>query len=295
MKVLVTGSSGQLARSLIERARIWPGIELIAAGRPELDLEIPNSAARVIQRSAPGVIINGAAFTDVDGAEDQPQRALRVNGEAAGEVASAAAAVGAPIIQLSTDYVFDGTADHPYDETAPVRPLNAYGRSKLTGEEAVRSANPEHLILRTAWVYSPFGRNFVRTMFEAAGERDELRVVADQRGSPTSALDLAGALLKVIENWRLGGSAGRGGTYHLAGSGDASWHELAQEVMDFRHRRGLRSARLIPISASDWPMRAVRPRYSVLSNKKFERDFGFSLHDWRQSLPEVVEALAGRR
>ena len=199
MKLLVTGNSGQLARSLADRSATRPGIDLVTIGRPELDLAVPGSAADGINIDSPDVVINTAAFTDVDGAEEQPLRAQRINGEAAGEIAAAAASVGAAIIQISTDYVFDGNASRPYAEEAPTRPLNAYGRSKLAGEEAVRAANPAHLILRTAWVYSPFGRNFVRTMMEAATTRESLTVVNDQFGSPTSALDLAEGILALLE------------------------------------------------------------------------------------------------
>jgi dTDP-4-dehydrorhamnose reductase len=294
MKILVTGAHGQLARSLVERATGLTGFELTAIGRPKLDLAVPGSAEAIILKRKPELVINTAADTDVDGAEEHQQLAARLNAEGAGEVAAAAAAVGAPVIQLSTDYVFGGHGTTGHGEDAPTRPLNAYGRTKLAGEQAVRSANPAHLILRTAWVYSPFGRNFVKTMFEAAEERDELRVVADQRGNPTSALDLAGALLAIAQNWQRGGTLGQGETYHLTGSGEASWHELAEEVMAQRKKLGLRVANIVPIPARDWPMRAVRPEYSVLDSGKFARDFGIRLPDWHQSVGEVVKRLAAR-
>lgn len=295
MKVLVTGSSGQLARSLVERSALSAGVEVVAIGRPQLDLEIPGSAGQAIRRTNPDIVINAAALTDVDGAEEQQLRAQRINGEAAGEVAAAAAALAAPFIQISTDYVFDGGATVPYEETAPTRPINAYGRTKLSGEEAVRAANPKALIVRTAWVYSPFGRNFVKTMFEAANDRNELRVVADKQGSPTSALDLADGLLRLLGSWKSDKAAGQGDIYHVAGTGQASWFDLALEVMTQRRRLGLRAARLAPIPASDWPMRAVRPDYSVMDSTKFARDFGFVMPDWRRSVADVVGRLAARR
>lgn len=291
---MVTGAHGQLARSLAECAPRFRGIEIVAIGRPELDLAIPGSANEAILRHRPDLVINAAADTDVDGAEDHQQLAMRLNAEAAGEVAAAAASVNAPIIQLSTDYVFDGRASRPYDEGAPPNPLNVYGRTKLAGEEAVKSANPNHLIVRTAWVYSPFGRNFVKTMFEAVGEREELRVVADQRGSPTSALDLASALLAAARNLLPQGAKGFSHIYHLAGSGEATWHELATEIVACREKLGLRAGKVIPIPWKEWPMRAVRPKYSVLDSGKFERDFGVGLPGWRQSVDEVVRRLAAR-
>lgn len=293
MKILVTGESGQLARSLAECAPRYSGIDLIALGRPQLDLAVPGSAEEAILTHRPHLVINAAAYTDVDGAEEHQQLAMRLNAEAAGEVAGAAASIDAPIIQLSTDYVFDGNASKAYNEQTPTSPLNAYGRTKLAGEEAVRSANPSHLIVRTAWVYSPFGRNFVKTMFEAAEERDKLRVVADQRGSPTSALDLADALLGVVQNWS-SSLVGQGQLFHLAGSGDASWHDLATEVVEQRRKLGLRAPRVVPIPWKEWPMRAVRPNYSGLDNTKFEHNFGIRLPDWRQSVGEVVRRLAAR-
>ena len=294
MKLLVTGAHGQLARSLVERSRLFPEIELVAIGRPKLDLAVPGSAEEVILQQRPELVINTAADTDVDGAEEHQQLAFRLNAEAAGEVAAAAADVGAPVIQLSTDYVFAGTATEPIAESAPTKPINAYGRTKLAGEQAVRAANADHLILRTAWVYSPYGRNFVKTMYDAAEERDELRVVADQRGSPTSALDLAEALLAIARRWKGGTTTGRGETYHLGGGGEASWYELAEEVMSARRRLALRVARIIPIPWKEWPMRAVRPTHSVLDSSKFARDFGILLPDWRQSVGEVVKQLAAR-
>src|SRR4051812_35034781 len=171
MKILVTGIEGQLARSLAERARLHPDLELIARGRPELDLELPGSAAAAIAQAQPDVVINAAAYTAVDQAEDERDRAFRINADAAGEVAEAAAHAGAAVIQISTDYVFDGRGEGASREDAPVNPLGVYGSSKLAGEEQVRAANPRYAIVRTAWVYSPFGRNFVKSMMAATSVR----------------------------------------------------------------------------------------------------------------------------
>ena len=292
MKVLVTGRDGQLARSLVERSAGREGIELVAVGRPELDLEVPGSAARVIAEASPEIVINAAAYTAVDQAEDEAERALRINADAAGEAAAAAREAGAAIIQISTDYVFDGRSDEPYDESTPTNPLGVYGRSKLAGEEQVRAANPDHLILRTAWVYSPFGRNFVRTMIAAAETRDVLTVVDDQLGNPSSALDLADGILTVVDNWRQGGRTGLGETYHLAGSVTTSWCGFARAIMDECRALGLPAAEVRPIRTDEWPTKAVRPQNSALDGAKFAGDFGFTMRDWRHSLATVVKRIA---
>jgi dTDP-4-dehydrorhamnose reductase len=291
MKVLVIGSAGQLARSLGERAKGRGGIELRLIGRPQADLEIPGSAASAIAAAAPDVVINPAAYTAVDLAEDEPERAFRINADAAGEIAAATDG-SARLIHISTDYVFDGRADGAYAEDAQPNPLNVYGRSKLAGEGNVRSANPEHLIVRTSWVYSPFGRNFVGTMMGAAERNDRLTVVDDQHGCPTSALDLADGLLLVIEGWSAGNATGLGETYHLAGTGSTSWCGFAQGIMDERRALGLKSAAVAPIRTEDWPTRAERPRKSSLDSGKFLRDFRFAMPEWRSSLAEIVGRLA---
>ena len=287
MKVLVTGTEGQLARSLVERGALHPEIELVTLGRPELDLEQSGSGAAAVAQIAPDIIINAAAYTAVDQAEDESERAFRINADAAGEIAAAAAKAGAPVIQLSTDYVFDGNGSGAYSEDAPVSPLGVYGRSKLVGEEQVRAANPRHAIVRTAWVYSPFGKNFVKSIVAAAGVRDRLTVVDDQRGSPSSALDLADGLLAMVK-----ADSGWGETYHLAGSGETSWCDFAREIMDQCAANGLPHVPVDPIRTEDWPTRAVRPRNSVLDSGKFSQTFGFVMPDWRASTREVVERLA---
>lgn len=293
MKILVTGRQGQLVRSLAERAEGRVGIELIVAGRPELDLERPGSAGSIIAAAAPDVVINAAAYTAVDQAEDEPDRAMRINADAAGEVTAAAKAAGAAVIQISTDYVFDGRADQPYAEDAPVNPLGAYGRSKREGELRVRAENPRHLIVQTAWVYSPFGSNFVRTMLRVGAIRDKVTVVDDQRGNPSSALDLADGLLTIIDHWRQGRTTGIGETYHLAGSDEASWFEFARAIFAECRTLGLPFPEVQPIASKDWPTRAKRPANSRLDCRKFAADFGFAMPDWRQSLPPVIQRLAG--
>jgi dTDP-4-dehydrorhamnose reductase len=292
VKLLVAGASGQVARSLVERAASMPEFELVAIGRPTLDLEQPGSARKLIADSEPDILINAAAYTAVDQAEDEPGRAFRINAVAAGELAAAAATVGASIIHLSTDYVFAGDADGAYDEDAIPDPLNVYGRSKLAGEEQVRAANPRHAIVRSAWVYSPFGRNFVKTMVAAAADREVLTVVDDQRGSPTSSLDLADGLLRIAARWADRPDEHIGKTYHLAGPAAMSWCDFAAGIMDECQTRGLPAAEIKPIASADWPTKAARPGNSALNSCSFARDFGYSMPPWRQSLSETIERIS---
>ena len=293
MKVLVTGREGQLVRSLVERGRD-SGFTILPVGRPALDLEDSASVEAAIRDARPDIVINAAAYTAVDAAEDEPERAFRINAEAAGEVAAAARLVRAPIIQISTDYVFDGSGDRPYREGDETNPIGVYGRSKLVGEQRVRDENPDHLIVRTAWVYSPFGKNFLRTMMALAESRDTIRVVADQRGNPSSALDIADGLLACLRGWRDDGGRALGRTYHLAGSGAASWFEFAEQIFTECGRRGLASCRAEPIATTDWPTRAARPANSMLDSSAFASDFGFVMPDWKASTAAVIERLAAR-
>ncbi len=291
MKVLITGRRGQVVECLLERGRS-SGHELVTVGRPDVDLEQPGSAGEAVRRARADVVISAAAYTAVDQAEDEPDRAHRVNGAAPGEIAAAAGEIGARVIQISTDYVFDGRSSEPYAPDAQVEPLGVYGRSKLEGEERVRAATPDHLIIRTAWIYSPFGRNFVKTMMAMARDRDEVRVVGDQSGNPTSAFDLADGLLAVLADWSAGGRAGLGETHHLAGTGSASWAEFASAIFAECKRLGLPHASVIPIGTGDWPTRAVRPACSVLDCDGFEQTFGFRMPAWQDSAASVVARLA---
>lgn len=295
MKVLVTGREGQLARSLVERAGGESGLRIAALGRPGLDFERSESIAGVIASERPEIIVNAAAYTAVDQAEDEPERARLINAEAPAMLAAAARDAGARIIHISTDYVFDGEKEGAYREEDVTGPVSVYGRTKLAGEEGVRRENPNHAIVRTAWVYSPFGRNFLKTMMSLAEGKDELQVVADQHGNPTSALDLADGLLTMMAFWRDGAEAGLGETYHLAGSGEASWKDFAEFIFLETSRLGLPSARVSPIRSSDWVTKARRPMNSTLDCTKFTADFGFKMPDWRISARETVERLATDR
>lgn len=294
MRLLVTGREGQVSRALREAAADIDGIDLVALGRPELDLEKPGTIGPAVKHVAPDVIISAAAYTAVDKAEEEPERAHRVNAEGPGALAMAAAAAGARIIHLSTDYVFDGSGEGARAETDPVAPLGVYGRTKLAGEEAVRAACPDHLILRTAWIYSPYGRNFLKTMMALAETRDEVRVVADQWGNPTAAADIAAAIFAIIAAWRDGARTGLGHTYHLAGSGDASWHGFAAHIFALLAKAGAPSANVIPIASADYPTPARRPANSRLDSSRFARDFGYRAPDWRVSTERTVARLVDR-
>lgn len=276
-------------------AAAYPDIELVFAGRPDIDLAIEGSAAAEIEKVGPEAVINAAAYTAVDQAEDEPEHAFRINADAPSEIAAAATRVGAPVIHVSTDYVFDGLTDGCYTEAAEPSPLSVYGRTKLAGEDQVRSENPRAAIVRTAWVYSPFGRNFLTTMVAAAETRDVLSVVDDQRGSPTSALDLASGLIAILRRWARGDDRGQGETYHLAGSGATSWCCFAQAIMDECRKRGLPAADVKPIRTEHWATKAARPRNSALDSAKFSREFGFVMPPWRDSLAKVMDRLVEQR
>jgi dTDP-4-dehydrorhamnose reductase len=290
MRILVTGRHGQVAASLAELAPSGPDFEFSFASRPELDLADEASLQAAVRAHRPQVIVNAAAYTAVDQAEAEPEAAGRTNAVAPGILAVAAQSAGARMIQLSTDYVFDGRSPTPYSEDDDTGPINAYGRTKLAGEQAVRAALPAHLILRTAWVYSPFGRNFVRTMLAAAEGRDTLRVVGDQSGNPTAAHDIAGAVLAVLERWR-SGEGGPYGTFHFAGMGATSWADFARFVFAVSREAGGPWAEVVDIATSQWPTPAARPRNSRLDTARFQAAFDHIPPNWQDSARRVVERL----
>lgn len=291
VKLFVTGSEGQLARALTECAADRDDLDLVCAGRPQFDLEQPETIERAVHEISPDVIVSAAAYTTVDQAEDEPQLAMRINGDAAGLVARAARSAGAKLIHVSTDYVYDGTKSAPYEETDPVAPQSVYGMSKLAGEFQVRAEHPEAVLVRTAWVYSPFGRNFVKTMLDVARTRNQLTVVDDQYGSPTSAHDIADAILAMLELWRSQPGKGAGEIYHCAGAGQATWYELARRVFATSKANGGPFAEVAAMSTRDWPTKAVRPRNSRLDCSKIRLDFSWQAPDWRTSVDVVVQKL----
>lgn len=291
VRILLTGVHGQLARSMAERADASREFGVACIGRPELDLERPETIERTVRDHQPDVIIGAAAYTAVDRAEDEPDLAMRLNGEAPGWLARAACTNGARFLQISTDYVFDGRKTSPYVESDPAAPQSAYGRTKLEGERRVLAEMPEAVILRTSWVYSPFGRNFVKTMLELAETRDRLTVVDDQHGNPTSALDLADACLAIIQTWRDAPTVGLGEIYHCAGSGETTWCGLACHTLGASRKYGGPFAEVTGITTKDWPTKAPRPANSRLDCTKLGRDFAWRAPDWRDSTEFVVHRL----
>jgi dTDP-4-dehydrorhamnose reductase len=292
MRMYVIGGQGQVARSLREAAARDNDIVFGCAQRPDVDLLRPASIAQALADFRPDVVVNPAAYTAVDKAESEPEEAFALNRDGAGVVAAAAANQGAPVIHLSTDYVFDGTKDAPYVESDPVNPRSVYGQSKRDGELAVAAANPQHIVLRTSWVYAPFGTNFVRTMLRLAGERDSLRVVDDQIGCPTYAPDIAAAAIAVakkviMEGWH----AKFAGTTHLAGPDALTWYAFANDIVRGAALRGGRSVPISPIRTSDYPTAAARPANSRLSTERLASVFDIRLPPLERSLANCLDRL----
>ena len=289
MKILVIGSNGQLGRTLLTSLpRSYP--TTIFYDRQALDLTQLGSIRARLENLGPQVIINASAFTAVDQAEQEAELALAVNRDAVGEIASYCAAVDAVLIQVSTDYVFDGAADVPYVETADTNPRGVYGTSKLAGEQAISASACRHLIIRTAWVFSPYGQNFLKTMLRLGGERDTLSVVADQIGSPTFAGDLAEAIVATLKPVREGNCAW--GLYHYAGDTSASWHEFACEIFAQAQHMGFSVPDTVDaISTSEYPTAAPRPAWSVLDSSKFTKIFGQPSSDWRVGIAKCLQVL----
>lgn len=291
MKILVTGREGQLVQSLLEKASQRPDLEVIVLGRPEFDLTKPDTVRSAIEEIKPDLVVSAAAYTAVDMAEDERELAFAVNATGAEAVAEAAKTCGVPIIHLSTDYVFAGDADEPYVETDDTGPRSVYGSSKLEGERLVAQANPQHIIMRTAWVYSPFGKNFVKTMLKLAETRDALSVVSDQWGNPTSALDIADAIIRVADHLAATPDFSAYGVYHLVGTGDTNWSGFARAIFSESVTLGGSTATVTDITTADYPTKAVRPANSRLSTTKFQWVFNWSAPHWQSSLRDVVARL----
>lgn len=284
MNILVTGANGQLGREMQRLSAVSPNNYLFT-DVAELDITDAGAVRQAVGQNAVEVIVNCAAYTNVERAEEDEAAAERLNCEAVKNLAEAAAAAGATLIHVSTDYVFDGTAHTPYREDTAPSPLGAYGRTKLAGERAVMASGCRYLIFRTAWLYSEYGHNFLKTMLRLTSERDTLQVVFDQIGTPTYAGDLALAIFSIIESERY---AGNEGVYHFTDEGVCSWYDFATEIAA---AAGHDSCRIIPCHTSEFPTKAARPAYSVLDKTKIKTTFQMDIPHWRESMKYCLEKL----
>jgi len=308
VRVLVLGANGQIGFELVRA--LAPIADVVAATRDgpsadgahclHADLASADSLASVLDEARADVIVNAAAYTAVDRAEDEAELADRVNHRAVGEIGAWAVRHRASVVHYSTDYVFDGSAKRPYHEDDATAPLGVYGRSKLAGEEALRSSGAKYLILRTAWVYAARGHNFLQTMLRLGATRDELRVVDDQIGAPTPARLIAATTATVLQQWHIAAATGDtrfDGIYHLVSGGQCSWHTFAEAILRGAAERGLiaRRPRIEPIATADYPTRARRPAWSVLDSARLEAAFGLQLPLWEQGLVGVLDEIASTR
>lgn len=290
MRIMVTGKHGQVVSALIERGAA-SGESIVTVGRPELDFWDSESVKAAIASTEPDVIVSAAAYTAVDKAESEPIEAFAVNADGPKTVAEVARTLGVPVIHLSTDYVFAGDKNTPYVEDDDTGPTSVYGRSKLAGEHNVAAATADHVILRTAWVYSPFGANFIKTMLRLSESHDYLRVVADQYGTPTSALDIADAVLTIANRLRNDHNPALRGVFHLTGSGSTTWAHFAEAIFTELEKRTGKKVTVEHIPTANYPTPASRPKNSRLSNDKLEKVYGIQLPDWRRSTAVVLERL----
>ena len=284
MKILLTGVTGQVGGELA--TQLGAHGDVIALGRKALDLASPDAIVAVLRAAAPDIIVNAAAYTAVDLAERERDLAFAVNARAPQVIAEEAKRTGALLVHYSTDYVFDGRATMPYDESAPTGPLNAYGQSKLEGEQAIDASGAAALVLRTSWVYGLRGKNFLLTIRKLAAERDELTIVADQFGVPNWSRALAAATARIV-GAGLPALAERSGLYHLSSSGQTSWYDFARAIVGNAAR-----PRIVPITSAQYPTPARRPAYGVLATSRFESTFGLALPDWRSTLADCVASPA---
>jgi dTDP-4-dehydrorhamnose reductase len=294
MRIVVTGKSGQVATALAEKAA-ERGVTLIAVGRPEFDLAHADQGMDAIVAARPDVIVSAAAYTAVDKAESDVDMASAVNASGPAALGQFAAQLRVPIVHLSTDYVFDGSKSEPYVESDPTNPLGVYGATKLVGEHAVALATANHAILRTAWVYSPFGANFLKTMLRVGAERPQLRVVDDQVGNPTSALDIADAVLTVAQNLHVRpDESDLRGIFHMTGSGEGSWADFATEIFAASRALGGPNAEVARITTADYPTPARRPANSRLRCDRLAHIHGIVMPAWQTSTRTAVARLVGQ-
>lgn len=290
-RILVTGMGGQLATGL-STSLPEAGFEALLVGQPDFEFDKPSTVEAAFSALRPDAVVNCAAWTAVDAAEDEEPAAFRANALGPALLGRLTAEAGIPLVQISTDYVYDGSKPTPYVETDAPNPVSAYGRTKLAGEWAARTANPMTTVLRTAWVYSPVGKNFVRTMLAVGATRPELRVVADQVGNPTSALDLADAITAVLGRVRdTGWRDAYAGVFHATAPDSTSWHGFAEAIFEGARDQGGPSPRVLPITTTDYPTKAVRPANSRLDVTRLEEVFSARLPLWQEGLRRVLQAL----
>lgn len=292
-RYVVTGRAGQVVSALAERARARPDLTLIPLGRPDFDLADPDSIAAALLAAQPDVIISAAAYTAVDAAESDAAMAFTVNASAIAALGRAAADLGVPVVHLSTDYVFDGSKPAPYVEDDPVAPLGVYGRSKLEGERALAAATDDHAILRTAWVFSATGKNFLKTMLRLAEIRTTVGVVADQIGNPTAADAIADGVLAVADTLMASRDPALRGVFHMTAAGEAAWADFAEEIFRQSARLGGPTARVERIPTSAYPTPAKRPANSRLDCGRLAAIHGVRLPDWRDATAQTVRRLIG--
>lgn len=290
MRLAVTGKNGQVVSAL--QALAGPDLEIVALGRPELDLARPDTVFKALREAKPDVVVSAAAYTAVDKAESEPDIAFAVNRDGAKAVARAANDIGVPVIHISTDYVFDGTKTTAYVENDPTGPASVYGRSKLEGEHAVSENTKNYAILRTAWVYSEYGSNFVKTMLRLSESRDEVNVVADQFGCPTSANDIAVAIVSIAKRLATDPSAHLRGVFHMSGTGETNWAGFAKQIFEFSAENGGKSIVVNEITTAQYPTPARRPANSRLDCSKLEEVYRIRLPEWQTSTRAVMAALA---
>ena len=287
MKILVTGAYGQLGSELKEISPNFPGWEFLFTDADTLDITDETAVGRYIEKHKPGFVVNCAAYTSVDKAETETQLALKINAVAPGNLARASKAHKAGFIHISTDYVFDGLSSFPYREIDKVNPQGAYGKTKLAGEHQVKGANADSIIIRTSWLYSAYGNNFVKTMLTLGQERESLNIVFDQVGTPTYAADLAAAIVEIIKSGEAGNRKVPPGIYHYSNEGVTSWYDFAKTIFELAEL----PVKVFPIESKDYPSPAKRPHYSILNKSKIKTTFNIEIPYWKDSLKVCLEKL----
>ena len=286
-KILVTGGNGQLGKELREFSSLHNGLDFVFLSREDLPIEQFELVRNYFNTLKPGYCINCAAYTAVDKAESEEDLAFLINGEAVGVLAAVCKEHNTKFVHISTDYVFNGEATYPYTENFPTDPINVYGASKLEGEKQAMELNPDSIIIRTSWVYSSFGKNFVKTMMKLMNEKDEIKVIKDQLGSPTNAEDLAETIFNVIANCHLQIYNWEPGIYNFSNKGIITWYDFAKAIKEIINS----PCSIKPISTAEYPTPAKRPAYSVLDKTKIQKTFGIQLKDWKKSLAICIEKI----